>query len=102
MNLVSIFAAHGGFHTDTSVVVMVAIVLAGVVGAAIARFMDKSNWRDVAESRGEEIDDYERRLGELEEKVENLEAQVEGLIALKSEQIAHLVLEGMETHQGDT
>ena len=102
MNLVAIFAAHGGLHTDTSVVVLVAIVLGGVIGAAVLRVLDKSNWRNVAESRGAEIDDLKDKQKDLEKRVRNLEAQIDGLIALKSEQIAHLVLEGMETHRGDT
>ena len=56
----------------------------------------------MAESRGAEIDDLKDAQEALEKRVKHLEAQIEGLIALKSEQIAHLVLEGMETHQGDS
>jgi hypothetical protein len=97
---ISILATHGGLHVETSVIVMVAIVLGGALGAAAARFLDKSNWRNVAESRGAEIEDNDRRITDLEKKVKHLEAQIEGLIALKSEQIAHLVLEGMKTHRG--
>lgn len=86
---------------DTSVLFMAAIVLGGLIGTALTRFMDKSNWRNVAESRGAEIDDLRDKQDALEKRVGNLEAQIEGLVALKSEQIAHLVLEGMETHQGE-
>lgn len=96
MDLVSILAV------DISAVTAVAVVLGGMVGAAVARFLDKSNWRDVAESRGAEIDDLKVAQEDLEKRVKYLEAQIEGLIALKSEQIAHLVLEGMETHRGDS
>ncbi len=86
---------------EVSVLVIVAIVVGGAIGAAVSRFLDKSNWRNVAESRGAEIDDLREKQVDLEKRVRNLEAQIAGLIALKSEQIAHLVLEGMETHQGD-
>lgn len=101
MNLVAILATHGGLHVDTTVVVMVAIVVGGAIGAAVARFLDKSNWRDVAESRGAEIDDLKDKQDELEKRVVHLEAQIEGLVALKSEQIAHLVIEGITVHRGD-
>lgn len=86
---------------DTSVLLMAAIVLGGLIGTAWTRYMDKSNWRNVAESRGAEIDDLRDKQEALEKRVANLEAQIEGLVALKSEQIAHLVLEGLETHQGE-
>lgn len=81
--------------------VPLAIAIGGALGAALKTYLDKSNWRDVAESRGAEIEDYERRLNELEEKVDLLEAQIEGLIALKSETIAHLVIEGIQDHRGN-
>lgn len=82
-------------------IVSVAIMLGGAIGAAISRFFDKSNWREVAEARGAENEDLRHRIEDLEERVHELEAQVQGLAVLKSEQIAHLVLEGMESHRGD-
>ena len=82
--------------------VLVAILVGGVIGAAVLRMLDKSNWRNVAESRGAEIDDLREKQEDLEKRVRSLEAQIDGLIALKSEQIAHLVVEGIETHQGDS
>ncbi len=94
--------ANSILAVDISAVTAVAVVLGGMAGAAVARFLDKSNWRDVAESRGAEIDDLKDAQEALEGRVAYLEAQIEGLIALKSEQIAHLVLEGMETHRGDS
>ena len=81
--------------------VPLAIVIGGALGAAIKTYLDKSNWRDVAESRGAENDDLRQRVDDLEEKVDLLEAQIEGLIALKSEQIAHLVVEGIQDHRGN-
>ena len=86
---------------NLSWVIPFAIVIGAALGAAIKSYLDKSNWRDVAESRGAENDDLRDRVGDLEEKVEHLEAQIEGLIALKSEQIAHLVLEGIQSHRGN-
>ncbi len=87
---------------EISVMVLVAILVGGVIGAAVLRMLDKSNWRNVAESRGAEIDDLREKQEDLEKRVRSLEAQIDGLIALKSEQIAHLVVEGIETHQGDS
>ncbi len=81
----------------------VAILIGGAIGAVIARFLDKSSWRDVAESRGAENEDLRRDLdslrSEFDARVSLLEAQIEGLIALKSEQIAHLVLKGIQDHR---
>lgn len=91
----------GQILTNLSVWVPIAIVIGGALGAALKTFLDKSNWRDVAESRGAENDDLRTRVDDLEEKVDFLEAQIEGLIALKSEQIAHLVLEGIQSHRGN-
>ncbi len=99
--MITILAEHGGIHVDVGLWAAVALIVAGAVGAGVARYLDKSNWRDVAEARGAEIIDNDRRIEELEGRVTHLEAQIEGLVALKSEQIAHLVLEGMEVHRGD-
>ena len=99
--MIEILADHGGVHLDAGFWITAAIIFAGAVGAGIARFLDKSNWRDVAESRGAEIDDLKDKQDELEGRVAYLEAQIEGLVALKSEQIAHLVLEGLQDHRGD-
>ena len=82
-------------------VIPFAIVIGAALGAGIKSYLDKSNWRDVAESRGAENDDLRERVEDLEKAVSHLEAQIEGLVALKSEQIAHLVLEGIQSHRGN-
>ena len=78
--------------------ISVATIIGAAIGAGISRFWDKSNWRDVAESRGEKINDLEAKQKEIDSRVKYLEAQVQGLITLKSEQIAHLVVESIQSH----
>jgi cell division protein FtsB len=77
------------------------LLAGGLIAAALMRFFDKANWREVAESRGAENEDLRHKIEDLEARVVQLEAQYQGLASLKSEQIAHLVLEGLEAHRGD-
>lgn len=85
---------------DVAIWISVAVVVAAAIGAGVARYFDKSDWRNVAESRGAEIEDNDRRIEDLENRVKLLEAQILGMAVIKSEQIAHLVLEGLNKHGG--
>lgn len=83
-----------------SVILPVAVILGGFLGALLSKFLDKSDWRNVAESRGAENEDLRHKVDDLEKRVKHLEAQIDGVLAIKSEEIAHRVLEGLRSHRG--
>ena len=65
------------------------LALAGAAAVIYERVIGRGVWRNVAEGRGEQIDDLEKRLAFLEAKVHVLESDM-------ASDIATLVIEGIK------
>lgn len=76
----------------------IALVLGGVIGAALGRWFSDSHgeWKELAQVREEANEDLRRRVTELEQKAAHLEGQLQAYMALKSDEIVLKVIQGLE------
>ncbi len=64
---------------------------------SVAEGVVSDEWRELAEVRGEAVDDMIKRIGDLEERISHLEGAYSALQSLKSTEIADEVVSRLQS-----
>lgn len=79
--------------TDGELITALVVVSALVVGAILAwKVGSGKEYRELAEARGNKVEDLQNEIDELKNRLSYLEGQVEAMTRLKAEQIADYVV----------